>query len=145
MTTRRRREDVLRIFETTSVIAVVGASDDVRKAAGAIPAYLASQGYRIIPVNPVRDTVLGIPAMRSLDDITEPVDVVDVFRPAGEGAEIARQAARIGAKVIWFQPGTQSAEASSIASAAGLTVVTRICMGATHGALGLGPGPDQHD
>lgn len=145
MTTRHRREDILRIFETTRVIAVVGASDDVRKAAGAIPAYLASQGYRIIPVNPVRDTVLGVPAVRSLDDITEPVDVVDVFRPAGEGAEIARQAVRIGANVIWFQPGTQSAEASGIASAAGLTVVTRICMGATHGALGLGPGPEQHD
>ena len=52
---------------------------------------------------------------------------------------------RIGANVIWFQPGTQSAEASAIAREAGLTVITRLCMGATHGTLGLGPGPHEPD
>jgi uncharacterized protein len=139
---RARRDELLRIYGETKVIAVVGASDDVSKPAGNIPAYLQSQGYRIIPVNPVRDTVLGEPAIPSLGDIGEPVDVVDVFRPAAEGPGIARDAAAIGAKVIWFQPGTQSAEASAIAKEAGLTVITRICMGATHGTLGLGPGPD---
>jgi predicted CoA-binding protein len=122
---------------------VVGASDDVAKPAGNIPAYLKAQGYRIIPVNPTRDTVLGERAYASLADIGEPVDVVDVFRPAPEGPAIARAAADIGAKVIWFQPGTQSGEASRIAHDAGVTVVSRICMGATHGTLGLGPGPDE--
>jgi predicted CoA-binding protein len=94
-------------------------------------------------VNPTRDTVLGERAYASLADIGEPVDVVDVFRPAPEGPAIARAAADIGAKVIWFQPGTQSGEASRIAHDAGVTVVSRICMGATHGTLGLGPGPDE--
>lgn len=141
---RPTRDDLLRIYADTKVIAVVGASDDVSKPAGNIPAYLQSQGYRIIPVNPTHPTVLGERAYASLADIGEPVDVVDVFRPAPEGSEIARQAAVIGAKVIWFQPGTQSGDASRIAHDAGLTVVSRICMGASHGTLGLGPGPDEH-
>jgi predicted CoA-binding protein len=141
---RPSRDDLLRIYADTKVIAVVGASDDRSKPAGNIPAYLQSQGYRIVPVNPTRDTVLGERAYASLADIDEPVDVVDVFRPAPEGADIARQAAQIGAKVIWFQPGTQSGDASRVAHDAGLTVISRICMGATHGTLGLGPGPDEH-
>lgn len=141
---RPTRDDLLRIYADTRVIAVVGASDDVSKPAGNIPAYLRAQGYRIIPVNPTRETVLGERAYASLADIDDPVDVVDVFRPAPEGPDIARGAADIGAKVIWFQPGTQSGEASRIAHDAGLTVVSRICMGATHGTLGLGPGPDEH-
>lgn len=142
---RPSRDELLDIYRDTRVIAVVGASDDVSKPAGEIPAYLQSQGYRIIPVNPTRETVLGERAYRTLAEIPEPVDVVDVFRPADEGPEIARQAAEIGASVIWFQPGTQSGEASRIAADAGLTVVSRICMGATHGTLGLGPGPREHD
>jgi predicted CoA-binding protein len=140
---RPTRDELLRIYAETKVIAVVGASDDVAKPAGNIPAYLKAQGYRIIPVNPTRDTVLGERAYASLADIGEPVDVVDVFRPAPEGPAIARAAAGLGAKVIWFQPGTQSGEASRIAHDAGVTVVSRICMGATHGTLGLGPGPDE--
>jgi predicted CoA-binding protein len=141
---RPSRDDLVRIYADTKVIAVVGASDDRSKPAGNIPAYLQSQGYRIIPVNPTRDTVLGERSYASLADVDEPVDVVDVFRPAPEGADIARQAAQIGAKVIWFQPGTQSGDASRVADDAGLTVISRICMGATHGTLGLGPGPDEH-
>ena len=137
-----RREELLRIYREAKVIAVVGASDDRAKPAGNIAAYLQSQGYRIIPVNPLRDAILGEPAVASLRDIGEPVDVVDVFRPGAEAAGIARDAAAIGAKAIWFQPGTQSAEATAIARDAGLTVITRICMGATHGILGLGPGPE---
>jgi predicted CoA-binding protein len=141
---RPSRDDLVRIYADTKVIAVVGASDDRSKPAGNIPAYLQSQGYRIIPVNPTRDTVLGERSYASLADVDEPVDVVDVFRPAPEGADIARQAAQIGAKVIWFQPGTQSGDASRVAHDAGLTVNSRISMGATHGTLGLGPGPDEH-
>lgn len=142
---RPSREDLLAIYRDTRVIAVVGASDDRSKPAGEIPAYLQSQGYRIVPVNPRRESVLGERSYPNLTDIPDTVDVVDVFRPAEEGPDIARQAAQIGARVIWFQPGTQSGEASRIAADAGLTVVSRICMGATHGTLGLGPGPGGHD
>jgi predicted CoA-binding protein len=140
-TSRSRRDALLRIYRDTRTIAVVGASADASAPAGYVPAYLQSQGYRIIPVNPKRDSLLGVPTVPALTDIGEAVDVVDVFRPAPEGPEIARQAAAIGANVIWFQPGTHSAEASAVAAEAGLTVVTRLCMGITHGTLGLGPGP----
>ncbi|HET9417401.1 MAG TPA: CoA-binding protein [Candidatus Limnocylindria bacterium] len=141
-TSRSRREALLRIYRDTRTIAVVGASADPSAPAGYVPAYLQSQGYRIIPVNPKRDNLVGVPTVPSLAQIGEPIDVVDVFRPAPEGPDIARQAAEIGAKVIWFQPGTHSAEASAAATEAGLTVVTRLCMGITHGTLGLGPGPE---
>lgn len=142
---RLSRADLRRVYEETKTIAVVGASTKPGRPAQDIPAYLQSQGYRIIPVNPRGGEILGAPARRSLDEIDEPVDVVDVFRPADEGPQIARDAARIGAKLIWFQPGTQSGEATRVATDAGLPVVTRLCMGEMHGTLGLGPGPEDHD
>ena len=135
------REKLLRIYAETKTIAVVGASADETKAAHQIPRYLQSQGYRIIPVNPRGGEVLGEPVFRTLADIDVPVDVVDVFRPAQEAPAIARQAIAIGAKVLWLQLGIVSEEARQIAQAAGLIVVMNRCMGATHGQLGLGPGP----
>jgi predicted CoA-binding protein len=77
----------------------------------------------------------------ALAEIDVPVDVVEVFRPAQEAPEIARQAVAIGAKVLWLQVGIVSEEARQIAEAAGLTIAMNRCMGATHGLLGLGPGP----
>jgi predicted CoA-binding protein len=130
------------IYADTKTIAVVGASANPRKAGHYIPRYLQSQGYRIIPVSPKGGEFLGEPVRSSLSEIDEPVDVVDVFRPPREGADIAREAATIGAKVLWFQPGTSSEEGTAIADEAGLTVIAEGCMGALHGALGLGPGPD---
>ena len=107
-----------------------------------IPAYLQAQGYRILPVNPNGGELFGEHVFRSLDEITEPVDVVDVFRPPEEAPGIARQAVAIGARVLWLQAGIESEAAREIAEAAGLTVVMNRCMGATHRWLGLGPGPD---
>jgi uncharacterized protein len=135
------REQLIRIYADTRTIAVVGASADPSKAAHRIPAYLQSQGYRILPVNPRGGELFGERVFRSLAEIDIPVDVVDVFRPAEEAPEIARQAVAIGAKVLWLQLGIESEEARRLAEAAGLTVVMDRCMGATHAALGLGPGP----
>jgi uncharacterized protein len=136
------REQLLRIYAETKTIAVVGASADPSKPAHQIPLYLQRQGYRILPVNPRGGELLGEPVARSLAEVDAPVDVVDVFRPAGETPEIARQAIGIGAKVLWLQLGIESEEARRLAEAAGLTVVMDRCMGATHAELGLGPGPD---
>jgi predicted CoA-binding protein len=69
--------------------------------------------------------------------------VVEVFRPASEAPEIAREAVKVGAKVLWLQLGIVSEEARQVAEAAGLTVVMDRCMGETHGELGLGPSPDR--
>lgn len=136
------RERLLRIYAESKTIAVVGASADEAKAAHRIPAYLQSQGYRIVPVNPRGGELFGEPVVHTLAEIPVPVDVVDVFRPAEEAPEIARQAVAIGAKAVWLQLGIVSEEARQIAEAAGLTVVMDRCMGATHAALGLGAGHD---
>ncbi len=135
------REQLLRIYAETKTIAVVGASADESKAAHEVPHYLQSQGYRIVPVNPRGGEIFGEPVFRSLAGIDVPVDVVDVFRPAEEAPEIARQAIAIGAKVLWLQLGIVSEEARRLAESAGLTVIMNRCMGAAHRLRGLGPGP----
>ena len=136
------REQLLRIYAETRTIAVVGASGDESKAAHQVPRYLQSQGYRIVPVNPRGGKIFGESVFRSLAEIDVPVDVVEVFRPAEEAPEIARQAIAIGAKVLWLQLGIVSEEARRLAESAGLTVIMNRCMGETHELLGLGPGPD---
>jgi predicted CoA-binding protein len=135
------REELLRIFAQPKTIAVVGASTAVGKPAHDIPLYLQSQGYRIIPVNPRGGEILGERAFASLRDIDVPIDVVEVFRPPEEAEAVAREAVAVGAKVLWFQTGTDSDEAVRAVADSGITVITRRCMGVTHGMLGLGPGP----
>lgn len=142
---RLSRDQLRRVYESTRTIAVVGASARDGRAANYVPAYLQSQGYRVIPVSPRGGELFGEPVRATLDDITDPVDVVDVFRRPEEGPEIVQAAARIGATLVWFQPGTESAEATDVAAKVGIAVVTRLCMGVTHATLGLGPGPDHAD
>lgn len=135
------KDELRQIYATTKTIAVVGASADASKASHTIPRYLQSQGYRIIPVSPKGGELLGEKVYQRLADVPGPVDVVNVFRPAAETPDIAREAVALGARVLWLQSGIISAEAEQIATEGGLTVVMDRCMGAVHGALGLGPGP----
>lgn len=134
-------DELRKIYRDTKTIAVVGASGDQSKAAHTIPRYLQRQGYRIIPVNPRGGEILGEKVVERLTDITEPVDVVDVFRPSAESPDIATDAVKLGAKVLWLQEGIESEEAERIASEGGLNVVMNRCMGQTHYQLKLGPGP----
>jgi hypothetical protein len=136
---RTKRETLLRIYEETDTIAVVGASTTDGKPGHDIPRYLQAQGYRIIPVNPWGGDILGETSYPSLRDIDVKVDAVDLFRPPEEAEGIAGEAIAIGAKTLWFQPGTHTDEAVALARAAGLTVVAMRCMGVTHGRLGPGP------
>jgi predicted CoA-binding protein len=136
------KDEILKIYADTKTIAVVGASTDESKPSHRIPKYLQSQGYKIIPVSPKGGECLGEKVYGSLAEIPEQVDVVDVFRPAEETPQIARDAVAIGAKVLWLQSGIASDEAEEIAEAGGLAVIMDRCMGATHRQLGLGPGPD---
>jgi predicted CoA-binding protein len=139
--TIENEEELRRIYAETKTIAVVGASGDPSKPGHEIPRYLQGQGYRIIPVSPKGGELLGEQVVASLEEIEGPVDVVDVFRPPAESMAIAQAAAKLGAKVLWFQEGTDSDEAVEYAQNAGLTVIRGRCMGNTHGMLGLGPGP----
>ena len=134
-------DELKQIYADTKTIAVIGASNDEKKPGHSIPAYLQSQGYKIIPVNPRGGEIFGEQVRASLADIDEPIDVVDVFRPSEETPDIARQAVEAGAKVLWLQTGISSDEAERIALEGGLKVVMNACMGATHRRLGLGPGP----
>lgn len=135
-------EELRNIYESTKTIAVVGASGDETKPAHKIPRYLSSQGFRIIPVSPKGGELFGETVVGSLSEIDDEIDVVEVFRPSEEAPGIAEQAVLAGAKVLWLQTGIISEEAQRIAENAGLKVVMNRCMGVTHGALGLGPGPD---
>ena len=133
--TNPTEDQLIGIYRTTRTIAVVGASTDPGKPAHRIPAYLQSAGFRIIPVNPAGGELFGEPVVVSLGEISDRVDVVDVFRPAAETPAIARDAVALGAKVLWLQEGITSAEAAGIARQGGLTVVMDLCMGATHRRL----------
>jgi uncharacterized protein len=85
-------------------------------------------GWRIIPVNPFATEIFGLPAFPTLADIGEPVDLVDIFRPADDAVDIVRQAVAIKAPAVWLQSGIVSAEAREIATAAGLDYVEDHCL-----------------
>ena len=116
------------ILAAAGIIAVVGASRDPDKDAGAVPLVMQSHGFRIIPVNPFADQLFGETVYRSLADIPVHVDIVDVFRPAAEAAEVARQAVAIGAGAVWLQQDIVSPEARRIAQAGGLEYVEDRCI-----------------
>lgn len=128
---------VERILRSYGVITVVGASRAARKAAHTVPAYMQRHGWRIIPVNPYADQILGEQVYRTLGDIPEQVGLVDVFRPAGHAPDIARQAVAAGATALWLQLGIASAEARAIAEGAGLQYVENRCLVIEQRRLGL--------
>ena len=128
-------EAVRKILESTKTIAVVGLSDKPDRDSHEIAGYLQRAGYRIIPVNPTINNTLGEHAYKSLRDIPEHVDVVQVFRRPEEVAAIIDDAIAIGAKVVWMQPGTENEEAAVRAEAAGLQAVMGACMRSVHRTL----------
>ena len=134
-------DDLRTLYAEAKTIAVVGCSPRSRwpKPSAVVPAYMQAHGYRIVPVNPYETEILGEPAVASLADLREPVDVVDVFRPADETPAIAQAAVDLGARYLWLQTGIVSEEARSIAEAGGLTVVMDQCIAITYADLGLGP------
>jgi predicted CoA-binding protein len=115
------------VLASAKTIAVVGASRDPRKAGGSVPEGLQRRGFRIIPINPFADELFGERVYRTLADVPEKVDLVDVFRPSGDAPDIARQAVAIGAKALWLQEDIRSEEARHIAEAAGLEYIEDEC------------------
>ncbi|MGC4964294.1 CoA-binding protein [Gordonia sp. DT101] len=118
-------EQILRTYDT---ITVVGASANPSKAANEVPAYMAEHGWRIIPVNPHADEIVGQKVYRTLAEVPEEVGLVDVFRPSEDAAEVARQAVAAGATALWLQLGIASEEARAIADDAGLLYVEDRCL-----------------
>jgi len=123
---------IIHILKTARTIAVVGLSSNPEKDSYPIAEYLQKQGYRIIPVNPTATEILGEKVYPDLLSITEPVDVVQVFRPPEAVPPIVQQAIQIKAKVVWLQSGITHAEAAEAGRAAGLEVVEDRCMRVDH-------------
>lgn len=119
---------VARILTSYDTITVVGASNAARKAAHYVPEHMQGHGWRIIPINPAAEEILGEPVYRTLADVPEQVGLVDVFRPAEATPDIARQAVAAGATALWLQLHIASAEARQIAEDAGLLYVEDRCL-----------------
>lgn len=121
-------EEIRDILTKYKVVAVVGASRDPRKDAHTVPKYLQEKGYKVVPVNPFADEILGEKAYRSLKEVPFPVDIVDIFRPSDQVGPVVEEALETDAKVIWMQLGIRNEEAARKARAAGKKVIQDRCM-----------------
>jgi predicted CoA-binding protein len=122
------REEIKEILLQTQTIAVVGLSDDPSKTSHMVSKAMQSKGYRIIPVNPNADYILGETSYPSLKEIPLPIDIVNVFRRPEHTPQVADEAVAIGAKVLWLQLGIVNEETAIIASEAGLKVIMDRCI-----------------
>ncbi|CAM2823219.1 CoA-binding protein [Paenibacillus sediminis] len=122
------RDEIKNILQNANTIAVVGLSEKPDRTSYMVSEAMQNKGYRIIPVNPNADHILGEKCYPSLKDIPEPVDIVNVFRRSEYCAEVAREAAEIGAKVIWLQLGIRSDEVAQIAEEHGMTAIMDRCI-----------------
>ena len=125
------------LLRQTRTIAVVGLSANPDRPSNQVGWYLHHQGYRLFGVNPrcTVPEVFGVPILPSLDEVPEPVDIVDVFRRPEYTPEVATQAVAVEARVLWLQAGIRSAEARAIAEAGGLVYVEDRCLKVDHARL----------
>src|SRR5438128_11555500 len=126
---------IRRILRTSRTIAVVGLSAKWYRPSYFAATYMQDHGYRIIPVNPRYQEILGEKCYPNLTAIAESIDLVDCFRKPGELVPIAREAVTIGAKVLWMQLGIRNDEAARIATDAGLEVVMNRCVKIEHARI----------
>jgi uncharacterized protein len=124
--------EIPQLLKSAKTIAVVGLSDNPDRSSYGVAAYLKAAGYNIIPVNPGISAWQGIPAVDSLRDITDTVDIVNVFRQPKFVPEIVADAIAIHAGAVWMQQGIRHEEAAAAAEASGLTVVQDRCIALEH-------------
>lgn len=120
------------ILDTYRTIAVVGLTSKTWRPSYSVARYMQSQGYRIVPVNPREKEVLGEKAYPGLDDVPEPVEIVDIFRRSEYVPEVVETAIRVDAKVVWMQDGVIHEEAAARARSAGIEVVMNDCIARQH-------------
>jgi len=128
--------EIKRILEESRNVAVVGLSDSPYRTSHAIANAIQRAGYRIFPVNPnLTGPVLGEEPYATVEEIPEPIDIVDVFRRSEKVAPVAEDAVAAGAKVLWMQSGVINAEAAKYAEEHDLTVVMDRCIKVDHAML----------
>jgi len=116
------------ILKTSRVVAVVGLSPNPDRPSFEVASYLRGEKYKIIPVNPLEKEILGEPCYPNLSSITEPVDVVNIFRRPENVPAVVKEAIKIGAKAIWMQEGVINEEEAARAKGAGMMVIMDRCM-----------------
>lgn len=121
-------QDIPGILERSKNIAVVGISNKPYRDSYTVTKVLMDYGYRIFPVNPNYDEVLGMKCYGSLKEIKEPIDIVDIFRRPDQVMPVVEEAIEIGARVVWMQLGAENEEAAQKALNAGLRVVMHHCI-----------------
>lgn len=140
-------EEIRQLLLDTKVIAVVGLSANPDRASNQVAWYLHHQGYRLFGVNPAcpeQELFGGVPVVASLDEIPEPIDIVDVFRRPEYTPDVARAAVAVGARALWLQLGIRNDEARVVAEEAGLAYVEDRCLKVDHARLlGRSPGGRQ--
>ncbi len=128
-------EELYKILKEARVIAMVGASSNPERPSHGVMHALQQAGYKVIPVNPNEKEILGEKVYASLSDILQKIDIVDVFRRPEHTPEIAAEAIKIGAKVLWLQLGVINEDAASKAKAGGVVVVMDLCIAVTRRLL----------
>lgn len=129
---------IAELLKTSRTIAVVGLSNKRFRPSHGVAEYMQRNGYRIVPVNPFEQAVLGEKCYPDLDGVPERVDIVDIFRRSEFVPEIVEAAIRIGARAVWMQEGVVHQEAAQRASAAGLMVVMDRCILKDHRRIAFG-------
>ena len=126
------------ILKNARTIAIVGCSDDPNKPSYQVAKYLKNVGYKIIPVNPKYDFILGEPCYSSLSQIPDKIDIVDVFRKSEDILPIAKEAINLGVQCFWMQLGIKNEEAKKLLEKNNITVVENTCIKIFHSHMGEG-------
>ena len=126
------QREIVRILHAARTVAIVGLSPNELRGSNFVGFYLRRHGYRVVPVNPNADEVLGETSYPSLAAVPIPIDVVDVFRSSEAVPPIAEEAVEVGAKALWLQFGVISPEGAEIARRGGLSVIMDRCMKVEH-------------
>jgi len=130
-----RDHEIRNMLETARAIAILGLSPKPERDSNRVARYLKDHGYRIIPVRPAQKEILGEKAYRFIDDIKEPVDIVNVFRNSAQIVPHAHEAIRLKPKLFWMQLNIENREAAELLTAAGIDVVMDRCIKVEHERL----------
>ncbi len=138
-TVNSNKDEIKEIFNNTKTIAIVGLSPDSEKASFRVASYLQSKGFKIVPLYPKEDEILGEKVYRSLEEIPFDIDMVDIFRKPDAIAKVVDEAIRLkdskNIKSVWFQLGLANNEAAQKAVENGLKVVQNKCTKIEHKAI----------
>lgn len=135
MTMITKEEDLKALLTEAKTIAVVGASPKPWRDSGAIAEFLVKKGYKVFPVNPQYQEVLGMKCYPDLKSIPETIDIVDIFRNPDDVMPVIEEAISVGARSVWMQLNVVNEQAAQKAEAAGLRVVMDLCIAVEHRAL----------